>query len=142
MSNSTRSFAVSLTALAALGLTLTACSDSDEDAAANEADACSAIDTFQTEVAKIGTLTPESSVDEIRAVREDIQGAYRELVTELDDVADDRYVELDKAYDAFNDSVDDLDDDATLTEALASLQEEAATVRDAEAAVADDLECD
>jgi hypothetical protein len=139
VSHSTRTLATSAVAVVALGLTLSACS---EDAASNEADACSAITDFRAAVSEIGSVTADSTVDEIREVREDVQTAYRDLVTTLDDVADDRFAELDDAYDAFDDSVDDLPEGATLAEAAASLQEEAAAIESAQTAVADELSCD
>lgn len=141
MSHSTRTFALSAVAVAALGLTLSACSDSD-DASSNEADACAAITDFRSAVSQISSLSAESTVDEIRSVRGDVQKSYRGLVASFDDVADDRYAELDDAFDAFDDSVDDLPDGATLAEAFASLQEEAAAIESARTAVADDLSCD
>lgn len=138
MSISIRNHGVSAAIVAALSLSLSACSDSAED---NEAQACDAISEFKASVAKIGSLSTESTVEEIRATRSDVQKSYRALVTTLDDVADDRHLALDEAYDTFNDSVDDLASDASLADAVASLQEEAAAITSAQVAISDELSC-
>ncbi|CAM3247856.1 hypothetical protein NODU109028_06565 [Nocardioides dubius] len=142
MSFTTRPLALSIAAFATIGLTLTGCSDDDEKAADNEAKACVAIADFQDAVSEISGLTAASTLEEIREVREGVREAYEDLAEKMDDVAGDREAALKSSYDSFNDAVDDLPDDATLPEAIASLQEESAAIDAAQVAVADDLSCD
>lgn len=119
-------------------LGLSACSESTEE---KEAAACDAYANFQEAVAGLDTLTPESTVDEISSAREDAATAYEDLENAADEVAESRSGELEDAIEALEDAIKDIDGDATVPEAAASLREEVDAVRTARDDLAAELSC-
>lgn len=118
----------------------TACSgDTPEE---NTEQACAAaeqlnvaLDDFDT------TVTPEATVDEVGAARDEVRQAWQELKDATADVAEDRGQELDDAWDGLQQAVDDVQGDETVSDAAESLKDEAANVQDARQAMADELGC-
>lgn len=131
---------IAAVAVLAAAFTLTACSE-DDSSADNEAAACAAVETLRAKVQELGTLTAESTVDQIREVRDGVKSAYSDLVSNLGDVAEDREDQLDEAFEAFSDGVDDVKGSATVGEALGTLTEEAAGITSAETALSAELGC-
>lgn len=133
--------AAAVTASLTLALSLTACSDDAEEAAAHEAEACAATVSLRDSVAQINTLDAQSSVEEVREVRSGIAESYEELVFALDDVADDRVNALNEAYEEFEDSRGDLDGDLTVPQALSEMKSEAQGITEAENGLWAELSC-
>ena len=94
-----------------------------------------ALDNFDT------TLTPDATVDEVMAARDEVRAAWQELDAAADDVAQDRGQALDDAWDGLQDSIDDVSGDATVSDAAESLRDDAVEVQEARDALAEDLGC-
>lgn len=94
-----------------------------------------ALDNFDT------TLTPDATVDEVTAARDEVRAAWQELDAAADDVAQDRGQALDDAWDGLQESVDDISGDATVADVVDSLRDDAVEVQEARDALADDLGC-
>ena len=94
-----------------------------------------ALDNFDT------TLTPDATVDEVMAARDEVRAAWQELDAAADDVAQDRGQALDEAWSGFQQSVEDLSGSATITDAGESLRDDAVVVQEARDALAEDLGC-
>jgi len=119
-------------------LALGACSGSSAE---KEEAACDSYATFADAVSQLDTLDKSSSVDEINAVRDDVATAYEDFRADLDEVAEDRAEALEDAWTEFRKAVDDIDGDATVPEAAASLQEEVSAIQSARAEAAEELSC-
>ena len=94
-----------------------------------------ALDNFDT------TLTPEASVDEVMAARDQVRQAWSDLDAAADDVAQDRAAVLGDAWDGFQQSVEDLSGDETIADAAESLRDDAVEIQQARDALAEDLGC-
>jgi hypothetical protein len=122
----------------ALGM-LAGCSASPEE---NVSKACAASDAFAAALQNFRqTLTPDASIDEIRAAREEVSNTYNDLKGAAANVAKDRTDELASATDEFKAAVDAVPDDATVPQAVDSLKNEAAKVDTARQGVASELNC-
>ncbi|ANC31002.1 hypothetical protein [Isoptericola dokdonensis] len=131
------SFAVAVLAAGAL----TACSsDTPEE---NSADACSSWTAYTAAVddlvAVLSSETP--TVGEVQDARDAVGDAYSDLEDAAEDVAADRTSELEDAWDGLESALGDVPDDDTLSEARASLQEEATGVRTAADGLNAELGC-
>lgn len=105
---------------AAMAFSLSACSANPAD---NESAACDAYAAFTESVAKAKTsITPSSTLGEITGARDEIKGSYEKLQTALDKVGADRANALTEAWKKFDRSVDEIDPDLTIPEAISSLQ--------------------
>jgi hypothetical protein len=94
-----------------------------------------ALDNFDT------TLTPDATVDEVMAARDEVRAAWRELDAAADEVAQDRGQALDEAWDGLQESIEDVSGETTITDAAESLRDDAVEVQQARDALAEDLGC-
>lgn len=134
------SFHAAALACGLVALSLTACSSADPQA--NEASACDAYSTFISEVGDArSNLSASSTIEDITGARDDIKTAYEDLESALDKVDVDRTDALEDAWDTFDDAVDDVDTELTIPAAVASLQEEAAAIVDAQQGLDSALAC-
>lgn len=130
-----------LAGAAALGtavVLLTGCSSPQEDVSKACTDAAAfgaALKSFQE------SLSPDSTIDEVKAARDEVEKTHDALVDSAEDVAQDRIKALDNAWDGLDKAVKDIPDDATLQQAADSLKNEAADVQSARNDVASELNC-
>lgn len=122
-------------ALAAVGLTaalaLGGCSESVDEASA---DYCSSVDNLNSELASLASLVGgDATLDEIQAQRDAVSGAYDETAAAAGDLEESVSSAADSAYSDFQDAVDAIPGDATLTEAA---EQYAAAARQYEASLA------
>lgn len=117
-----------------------ACSgDSPE---ANTEQACGAADNLTAALDDFrSTLTPDATVDEVRAARDDLSQAWQEFDSAASDVVADRSEELDEAWDGLQKAVDDVAGEATVSGAIDTLRDEAEGVKDAKDDVVAELDC-
>ncbi|GHH79295.1 hypothetical protein [Promicromonospora soli] len=94
-----------------------------------------ALDNFET------TLTPDATVDEVRAAGSEVRQAWQDLDAAAGDVAEDRGQALDEAWEGLEQAVDDVRGETTVSEAADSIRDQAAEVREARDALADELGC-
>ena len=127
---------------AAIGLAvgmLTGCSASPQE---NVAKACGASDAFAAALQNFRkTLTPDSTIAEIRSAREQVSNTYNDLKGATANVAKDRTDALAKATDELKSAVDNIPDNATVQQVVTSLKNDAANVETARKGVTSELNC-
>lgn len=143
----TRPMLVRLSALGAALLLLAGCSTPSPPAgtsspAPSVSPACAAADAFADALTSFkDTLKPGATVDQIRAARDQVVKTYDELVAATGSAAKERVDAVTSAEARFTAAVNDVPDDATLTEAAASLRDEAANVQAALSDLATEVQC-
>lgn len=95
----------------------------------NTDQACASADAFEAAVNDFtDTLSPGTTAGEVQAAREEVRRTFDDLMEEGGDVVEDKREALNKAVGEFQTAVDGIPDDATLSEGVAALREEAAKV--------------
>ncbi|NUL44355.1 hypothetical protein F7P69_04000 [Cellulosimicrobium funkei] len=118
---------------------LTGCSSSPEE---NVSTACEASDAYAAALQSFkDTLSPEATVEEVRAARDEVRTTHDDLVEAAEEVAEDRLEDLDSAEDGLHEAVEDLPDDVTMADATGDLESQASEVETARNAVAEELSC-
>lgn len=103
---------------------------------------CTAADSFADALTGFkDTLTPGATVEQVRAARDQVVKAYDDLVSAIGSEAESRVNAVTSAQAKFNAAVNEIGDDATLTEAADSLRDEAANVQAALSDLATDVKC-
>ena len=111
-------------------------------AAPSVSPACAAADAFADALTGFkDTLKPGATLEQVRAARDQVVKTYDELVDATGDAAKDRVDAVTSAKARFAAAVNDVPDDATLTEAAASLRDEAANVQAALSDLATEVQC-
>ncbi|MFB0833690.1 hypothetical protein ACX8Z9_07890 [Arthrobacter halodurans] len=134
-------FAGAAAAGAAMGLlAVTGCSPPSPQE--NVSQACAASDAMASAIEEFrAALSADATVEEVRTARDKVSDAYDTLTAEMEDVAEDRVNDLEANVDEFRSAVDQVPDDAQLSDALESLGNEASDVRTALDGVDSDLNC-
>ena len=101
---------------AAAGLLITGCSQSTEDA--SEA-YCSSVDNLEAELAELQTLISSNATkEEVSDQADNVRDAYEETGNASEDLSSAVKDEASGAYDDFEQTVSDIPDDASVSEAL------------------------
>ncbi|MEO3933109.1 hypothetical protein WMO79_09905 [Micrococcaceae bacterium Sec7.4] len=104
--------------------------------------ACPAADAFAVALTGIkDTLKPGTTLEQVRAARDQVVKTYDALVKEIGNAAKTRVDAVTAAEDRFAAAVNDVPDDATLTEAVDSLRDEAANVQGALSDLVTEVKC-
>jgi hypothetical protein len=115
-----------LSALVFFGI---ACSD-DEDSPENAvAQLCEDLGTLEASLASIPSITGDSTVEDVKAAQDDVNNAVDDVKSSAGDVANSSGLE--NAGKELESAVNDVPDDATLSEALTSIQPAVQGVRSA-----------
>jgi hypothetical protein len=129
-------------ALAAAALLLAACGPDSPAEQGPSGQACQDLAAYREALTGLAdTLAPGATADEVRAAREEAGAAREDAVDSLAAVAEDDIDEVNQAWDALETAFAEVDDDATLAEAAASLKDEAQGVVEATEGLATDLSC-
>jgi len=114
----------------ALALTVVACGDEQTPEEARQ-QLVTDLQAFEVTVTNLKSLSATSTVDEWKAAKEEAQTAWTKVVESAAAVKEAEVGEVETAWDNLAKSVDDLDADASLQEALPTLTEELAALRSA-----------
>ena len=96
-------------------LLLAGCTESVEEASG---DFCSNLDTLEAELASLESLVAgDATLDDIDVQRDAVRDAYDATAASADDLEASVSSEADTAYDSYQDAVDAIPGDATVTEA-------------------------
>lgn len=130
-------------AVGATALLLSGCGESSTDAMGDDtAQVCQDLSAYTDALRNLAsTLGPDATVAEVQAARDQAAAAQRTLHESLAGVSDDRTDDVERSWDALVTAFGQVDDDATLAEAVDSLKDEAQGVVDATASVGQDLDC-
>lgn len=111
-------------------------------AEANTAEVCSAAAAHNAALTTFrNLLTPEVTIEQLRAARDEVVKTYAELEKKAEIVAADRLAAVREAQQNFEAAVNDVRDQATVPEAVASLKDEAAGVETALSDLNRDIQC-
>ncbi len=103
---------------------------------------CAAADAYADALTGFkDTLKPGATVEQVRAARDQVVKTYDDLVSATGSGAKERVDAVRSAEDKFAAAVNDITDDATLTEAADSLRDEAANIQAALSDLVTDVEC-
>ncbi|MFD6133993.1 hypothetical protein [Isoptericola sp. NPDC056618] len=129
--------------LGATALLLAGCGESSTDAMGDDtAQVCQDLSAYTDALRNLAsTLSPDASVEDVQAARDQAEDAQRTLHESLAEVSDDRTDDVEQAWDSLVTAFGQVDDDATLAQAADSLKDEAQGVVDATASVGQDLDC-
>ena len=125
--------------LVPLALMVASCGEDTQEA---EKNLCQSLNEFESALIALGDISLDSTVDEIQKNWEDVESAWNNVVSDAEAVATAKSDDLEKAYDDLKKAIDDIPGDATITEALQSIADEAAAVDAAWQQLFSDLDCD
>jgi hypothetical protein len=89
------------------------------------------LEAFKTALGDFQNLTPDSTMEDITAARESVQQAWGAVVESAKEVPDAKINDLQAAWDDLGTSVDDINSDMSVPEAVASVSDEVAAVKQA-----------
>ena len=126
-------------ALGAAVALLTGCAPTPQE---NVNQACVAISAYGTALTNFkDTLKPSATVEQVKSARAEVDKTYQEMIKQTQDVAQDRVDAVKTADQNLDKAVKDVPDDATLTQAAASLRDDTAKAQVAVSDVRSQLKC-
>ena len=126
--------------LTASTLAFVACDDEPTQQEANE-DFCDATAELVASLRNIQDLDSDSTLDEIDDARARARDAREDMIASAAGVVEAQLDDFDEAWDALQQAVDDLDEGATLSEALDDVQDEIDDVASEAAQLLNDVDC-
>lgn len=123
-------------------LVLVAASCGGTDTKEAETNLCKSLDEFETALIALGDISLDSTIDDIQNNFKKVEDAWNKVVADAEKVAEAKADDLKKAYDDLKKAINDIPGDATVTEALQSVADEAAAVAAAWQKLFSDLDCD
>lgn len=94
-------------------------------------DFCNKLDAYGEALDEFNQLTPDSTVDEMKTAKADVESAWTELQDAASTLTDVQLDEAQSAMDGLMQTVNDIPDDATLSSALTTVVSEVKTTREA-----------
>jgi hypothetical protein len=123
-------------------LVLVAASCGGTDTKEAETNLCKSLNDFEAALIALGDISLDSTVEDIQNNYKAVEDAWNKVVADTENVGTARSDDLKKAYDNLDKAIDDIPGDATVTEALQSIADEAAAVVAAWEQLFNDLDCD
>ncbi|MGO4230650.1 hypothetical protein AB4Y72_17525 [Arthrobacter sp. YAF34] len=118
---------------------LTSCAPSPQE---NVSQACAAASAYALALTNFkDTLKPSATVDEVHSARDQVTKTYEEMIKQSQDVAKDRADAVKTAEQNLEKAVKDVPNDATLTQAAASLRDETVKLQAAASDLRSQLKC-
>jgi hypothetical protein len=121
-------------------LVLAACEDEPTEAEANER-FCDSVGDLVAAFRNLEDLDRDSTIDEFQDERDAVAASWDAMIDSAAGVADVRLDELNDARDDLQAAIDDVSDEATLGEALDSVDDEIANVTSELSQVLNDVNC-
>lgn len=107
-----------------------------------EAQACEDLSNLDNSLANLeASLQGDSTVGNVRDAAEDAASAFDEARSSVSEVAETRIGDVESAMDSLRNTIEDLPDDATLSEAAEAIQSELTALADAVSEANDQLAC-
>ncbi|PSB12937.1 hypothetical protein C7B61_01755 [filamentous cyanobacterium CCP1] len=116
-------------------------SESTQSAAEKQAELCTNLARFRTSVASLRSLSPNSTVSDLKQAQEQVKSTFTEVKTSAARVQEARVTELEQAQENLDRAIQGIPDTATLQQATDSVAEEVATVEAAQAQMESGLNC-
>ena len=127
--------------LAASMFAFIACDDEPTQEEANK-EFCDDMGEFVASLRVIEDLNRDSSIEDVEAARERARTAYENILESAVGVVEVQIDDLQDAYDELLAAVDSIDDEATIEEALDSVDDEVANVATEAGIVFNDVDCE
>jgi DNA repair exonuclease SbcCD ATPase subunit len=125
---------------AAAALALSACGE--ETPEEHEAEACANLNQWLGAIDQLGRdLAHDATLEEVQASRETVRTERANLDASLEDVANDRLDDVDAAWDEFDAAIDDVPDDAALSDVATEVSDQLDGVKAATEGLDEDLGC-
>jgi hypothetical protein len=107
-----------------------------------EAQACEDLSNLDNSLASLdASLRGDSTVGEVRDAAENAASAFDKARSSVNEVAETRINDVESAVNSLRNTVEDLPDDASLSEAASAIASELGMVEEAVVGVGDQLEC-
>ncbi len=128
----TKPIAIALIALLCL---VTGCS-TNKSAQDAQAELCENLARLKTSVATLNSMNPDSTVGDLKEAQQRVRNAFEEVKTSAQTLDSDRLKtartdELEQAHNNLDDAVNSIPDSATVSEGIASIQDEIAVMETA-----------
>ena len=107
-----------------------------------ETNLCKSLNEFEAALIALGDISLDSTVEDIQNNYKAVEDAWKKVVADTENVGTARSDDLKKAYDNLDKAINNIPGDATVTEALESIADEAAAVVAAWEQLFNDLDCD
>ena len=133
-------FAIGMLA-AVLGVAAVACSDDEESEAELTAQLCTDIEALRADGAAFGTLTETSTVDELQSIGSAYGSALNNVIDDAKALGEVRTEPIEAAYDNLDSAIDDIPDDASISEGFALIEPELVAVDNAYAQAFSGVAC-
>ncbi|WP_416666521.1 hypothetical protein [Egbenema bharatensis] len=131
---------LSLTALFLL-LLASCANESTPTAAEKQAALCTDLARFRTSVAALRSLSPNSTVGDLKQAQDEVKATFNQVKTSAASVQEARVVELEQAQEELDRAIQGISNTATLQQATDSIAEEVAAVEAAQVQMESGLTC-
>jgi len=125
--------------LVPLALVAASCGTDTKEA---ETNLCKSLNEFEAALIALGDISLDSTIEDIQNNFKAVEDAWNKIVSDAGKVAEAKSDDLKKAYDNLVKAIDDMPSDASITEALQSIADEASAVAAAWEQLFSDLDCD
>ncbi len=106
-----------------------------------QAQLCTDLARFNTSVAALKSMSPNSTVSDFRAARDDVKANFDQVKLTSQSVQEAKIAELEAAYRNLDSAIQSVPETATLQQAMGSVTEQVVVVEDARAQMDADLNC-
>lgn len=107
----------------------------------NKAQLCTDLARFDTALAGLKSMSPNSTVGDLRKAQDQVKTAFSAVKASSATVQDSKIADLDKAYENLNKEMTGMPDNATLSQAKAMVTPKIAAVEAAEAQMKSRVSC-
>lgn len=114
-----------------LPLLLVAGCSTEKSAQDTQANLCENLARLKTSVATLNTMNPDSTVGDLKEAQQRVQDAFEDVTASAQPSNAARTDELEQAYNNLDNAVNSIPDSATVSEAIASIQDEIAALETA-----------
>lgn len=133
-------FNISLTALPLL-LLISCASPPQATTQDKKTDLCTNLARLNTSVATLKSMSPSSTVGDLRKAEEQVRVAYNNVKTSAQTVQEARTADLDRAYAELDKSIKRVPNNATLKQAAQSIAPQVAAVESAQVQMRSGINC-
>jgi endonuclease/exonuclease/phosphatase (EEP) superfamily protein YafD len=130
-----RAFIVSIPCLL---LTVSCAQPSASEAQAN---LCTSLAEFKTSLATLGSVSPSSTVEDLKQAQADVKQAWNGIQSDFQDLEVARVEDFSQAYNNLDKAINAVPDQATLSEGAGAIQEEVTAVAAARDQLYSGLQC-
>lgn len=132
---------IAVAAILAVGVIVALVEDDEPTQAQAEEQFCDDVGAYLASLAALRDVDRDTPIEEFEDARENVRITYNNMIASAQQLRDVRLDDLEQANANLEGAVDDIDDDATLQEALDSIKDEAEEVSIQLSQVLNDVDC-